>query len=201
MVFEDEAKRYTSFKEALACLGMNERKFRYQQYYCEENVWYLCKESLFTGLEKRVIFISNETKRCPLRYQRICKPPERPVWWDYHVILICRKDSWMVWDLDTLLGLPISFYDYVKQTFGEPGIIPVSYAPRFRVIDADVFRSTFSSNRSHMRTPSGKWIAPPPVWPPIINGPRNTLDDFLVTETHNIEEVLTYDEAYKMFAL
>ena len=184
----------------MADLRANYAKFRYQQFYCEENIWHLCKEPQFRGLEKRVIFISNAERMCPLRYQRVCRPPERPVWWDYHVLLMCKQESWMVWDLDTLLGLPVFYGDYLKQTFGDPRAIPDSYKPRFRVVHVDEFSAKFSSDRSHMLTADGEWLAPPPVWSPIISGDRNTLDDFLMTSSDNTGVILTLEEVYKKFA-
>lgn len=37
----------------------------------------------------------------------------------------------------------------------------------FRVIPAEEFLQTFASDRSHMLTPDGHWMAPPPTYPPI----------------------------------
>ena len=182
-------------------LRFDDCEFRYQQYYCEENIWYLCQEPRFNALDKRIVFISNDTRRCLFRYQRICKLPERPVWWDYHVILMCDQKSWMVWDLDTMLGLPITASDYFKETFGEMKAIEELYPPRFRIVDAAEFVRTFSSDRSHMLSPNGAWIAPPPMWSPIINGDRNTLDDFVNTNKGTIGEILSLEDVYNKFSL
>lgn len=37
----------------------------------------------------------------------------------------------------------------------------------FRVIPAEEFLQTFASDRSHMLTPEGQWMSPPPIYPPI----------------------------------
>lgn len=37
----------------------------------------------------------------------------------------------------------------------------------FRVIPAEEFLQTFASDRSHMLTPEGHWMSPPPTYPPI----------------------------------
>ena len=37
----------------------------------------------------------------------------------------------------------------------------------FRVIPAEVYLTTFSSDRRHMRRPDGSWIKPPPSYAPI----------------------------------
>lgn len=37
----------------------------------------------------------------------------------------------------------------------------------FRVIPAEEFLQTFASDRSHMLTPEGHWMSPPPIYPPI----------------------------------
>lgn len=38
----------------------------------------------------------------------------------------------------------------------------------FRVIPAEVYLTTFSSDRRHMRRPDGTWIKPPPSYEPIL---------------------------------
>ena len=158
----------------------NRSEFRYTQYYCEENIWHLSQHSQFNGLQKYVVFISNENKRCLFWNQSAAGSRERPLWWDYHVVFMCKLDLWLVWDLDTMVGFPIPCSDYLQLTFGKHEWIPERQAPYFRVVEADQFISEFSSDRSHMRTEAGEWLAPPPPWPPILQGNQNTLNDFLV---------------------
>jgi hypothetical protein len=80
------------------------------------------------------------------------------------VVLLCAA-PWEVWDLDTTLGMPVPASDYLRRSF-RPGI-PEELEPRFRVVDADLFARTFSSDRSHMRLPGGRWRKKPPPWPAI----------------------------------
>jgi hypothetical protein len=40
------------------------------------------------------------------------------------------------------------------------------HAPQFRVVDADALLARFGSDRSHMRTHDGRYLHPPPPWPP-----------------------------------
>ena len=155
-------------------------EFRYTPYYCEENIWHLCQHPKFARRQVLVVFISNDKKSCPFFFQRACPSLQRPVWWDYHVILLCKEASWLVWDLDTILGCPISMEDYLRLTFGDSGTISKEYAPLFRIVTPDKFVHIFSSNRSHMRKSNGQWIALPPPWPAIYQNGRNTLNEFIV---------------------
>ena len=172
----------------------------YTPFYCEENIWYFCQEAEFSGLTRRVVCISNEHRACPIWGQRAAPAPNQPVWWDYHVILLCRQDSWMVWDLDTLIGLPVTLGDYLQQAFRIPQIaLNRQYAPLFRVIDAEEYIMTFSSDRSHMRDPSGGWLAPPPPWPVIIQEGLPNFAECIDVNSTWIGEVMTFTEFRRNF--
>lgn len=165
---------------------------KYAAYYCEENVWHLCGEPRFDGLESRVVFISNPNRTCKLWGQRASRPSGAPVIWDYHVILAARSaleqhprsrtgpllssSGWEVWDLDTTFGFPLSLSSYFLETF--PGALrdranQEGFSPRFRVIDASTYRREFSSDRTHMHGADGSWCQPPPPWPAVnrVGGP------------------------------
>uniref|UniRef100_A0A8H7Y5B1 Protein N-terminal glutamine amidohydrolase n=1 Tax=Psilocybe cubensis TaxID=181762 RepID=A0A8H7Y5B1_PSICU len=67
----------------------------YTQYYCEENVYLLSQTFLETPVvsdfwEIVVIFISNNNKTVALWYQKAAADDNRPVVWDYHVILALK---------------------------------------------------------------------------------------------------------------
>lgn len=133
------------------------------------------------------MFISNERRACPLWQQRACNSQHEPIFWDYHVVLLCRglpsidstvvrtnptETSWYVYDLDSLLGMPVTATCYLKSTFlFDEYIISQAFEPRFRIVDAETFLRTFSSDRRHMILPTGLWQAPPPSWSPIVQGP------------------------------
>ena len=85
----------------------------------------------------------------------------------------------MAWDLDTRLGLPVSLQHYLASTFRNPDDLPEFFGPVFRVVDAQEYLATFSSDRGHMRGPGGEWMATPPDWEPILLGEESTIEWFL----------------------
>ena len=129
----------------------------YTAYYCEENCLQLYKylETLTTITSSTstntsspkfdlssalVIFITNPNKTCPVWYQRASNSPNKPVIWDYHVVLAIKHqpsesssnststssstfpstfssflsliNSYYIYDLDTTLTFPLSIYEY-----------------------------------------------------------------------------------------
>lgn len=141
---------------------------RYHAFYCEENVWHLCQAPALAAQARRVVFVSNAQRACPLWLQRAAPSAHQPVVWDYHVVLVARphpEARWRVWDLDTLLPFPCDLDDWLRASFAPPGAIPDRYAPRFRVLDAQRYLDTFASDRSHMRRDDGAWTVAPPPWP------------------------------------
>lgn len=147
--------------------------FKYAPFYCEENIWHLCGESRFDEVDAQVVFISNPRRTCAFWAQRAAHPGDA-VLWDYHVVLVARgATGWDVWDLDTLLGLPVSLSRYVNETFPRSFWELDEYVdlmPRFRLIEGRSYRREFSSDRSHMRHPDGSWLQPPPPWPAVFKG-------------------------------
>ena len=139
----------------------------YTPFYCEENIWHLAGHRSLAKLERRVVLMTNRARSCLLMNQRAAAPG-RPVFWDYHVILVAAEATaprWRVFDLDTRLGLGVDLEAYVEQTF--PRDLPPELRATLRVLNADDFTARFSSDRAHMRTGDGGWVAPPPEWPPI----------------------------------
>ena len=147
---------------------MSDGRFRYASCYCEENVWHLCQDATLPGTRRRVAFISNPHRTCALWSQRAAPSPGEAVFWDYHVVLLCRDGSgWQVWDLDTTLGMPVALDRYLQGTFPAGTALPERFWPCFRVLEASEYLEEFSSDRSHMRREDGSWMAPPPPWPAI----------------------------------
>ena len=145
---------------------------KYTACYCEENIWHLCADPVVTGAnndadnnaDHKVVWVSSLQQVCPIWHQRSAATGE-PVWWDYHVFLLSRTgEQWLVWDLDTSLGLPVEAPVYFAAAFKRP--MPLQ--PVFRVMDASDYRRDFSSDRSHMQNGDGSWMSPPPVWPAIV---------------------------------
>jgi protein N-terminal glutamine amidohydrolase len=156
---------------------------RYQPFYCEENVWHLCHDERIVGTRRFAVFISNATRACLMHAQRAA-PPGEPVMWDYHVVLLTGRD---VWDLDCRLGAPLPVQTWLDATF--PVLLPAPSAPRFRVVDAELFVERFASDRSHMRDAAGGWKQPPPPWPIIGDGSMN-LNSFIDMERPFLGEVV-----------
>ncbi|XP_029370341.1 protein N-terminal glutamine amidohydrolase isoform X1 [Echeneis naucrates] len=165
----------------------------YTSCYCEENVWKLCefvKDQNSAHLEHlSVIFISNENRmvllnvfhQVPLWRQK-SGHGDRPVIWDYHVILLqagFHSDS-LVYDLDSELSFPCSLKLYATEALRSDCNIRSEYHRRLRVIPAESFMLNFASDRSHMKTSDGSWRMPPPPYPPIHTTESHmNLDDFI----------------------
>ena len=148
---------------------MTDLDLAYCPYYCEENVWHLCADPR-VGEERWVLFVSNLGMNVAMWKQRAAAAPDAPVVWDYHVVVLARRDrSWRVWDLDCLLGLDLALETWLRASF-EPATTPAELWPLFRCIEADVFRRTFASDRRHMLRPDGTPCAPAPSWPRIGQG-------------------------------
>jgi hypothetical protein len=139
----------------------------YTPHYCEENVWHLIQDSGVTANELYAMFISNARKACPMWQQRAAPRPQEPVVWDYHVVVLGRKQHWEVWDLDTVLPTPVSARTYLASTFSSEASLPKDLRTYFRVVPRDQYLAYFASDRSHMKRPDGSWMAPPPSRSPI----------------------------------
>ncbi|MFT5112555.1 MAG: hypothetical protein ACI8P9_001882 [Parasphingorhabdus sp.] len=152
-----------------------ELKFKYTPAYCEENIWHLASDGRFRELDARVVLVTGPGSHRKLWFQRCCEHTVLPVYWDYHVILLVWNDIWKVWDLDTTLEFPVDAPTYFRKTFRGPDESFNNTNVLFRTIDAREYIATFSSDRSHMRLPSGDWAAPTPSWPPIVKGEISNL--------------------------
>ena len=160
-------------------MDTHETRYKYAPSYCEENTWHLCQEPVFEGAEVKVVFVLSHFGVCRLWNQKISADPEEPVCWDYHAFVIARQEEWMAWDLDTRLGLPVFLPHYLASTFRNPDDLPELFEPVFRVIAAEEYLATFSSDRGHMLGPGGEWMATPPDWEPILLAGGSTMEWFL----------------------
>lgn len=144
---------------------MERETFKYTSCYCEENVYWMCQEFVD---ESYVVFVTNESEKVAIWNQK----SGDPVVWDYHVILVVHQGGQVqVYDLDTALTCPIDANEYIQQAFRPfDARIPSEYRPKFRIVKAAEFQRLFASDRSHMRSADGSWIAPPPSYPPIGTG-------------------------------
>ncbi|MQL86158.1 hypothetical protein Taro_018686 [Colocasia esculenta] len=185
--------------------------FTYTPCYCEENIYFLCKQlSLFgiaesEGHDLFVVFISNEEKQVPLWHQKASKRVDGLVVWDYHVICIQSRRREgdihpIVWDLDSTLPFPLPLNRYMAETF-QP-LLSSYFMPNryFRVIHAPIFLRCFASDRTHMKDHTGNWISPPPIYSPIVaeDGAVNNIDEYIQIHatdmadmTHSVDSLFT----------
>lgn len=164
-------------------------KRRYQSCFCEENVWHLAGDADLVDKRRLVVFVSNQDRTCAVWAQRSARAPDEPVVWDYHVVLFVEDGGWRAYDLDSRVPLGAPLSAWVDASFPPGADVAPSYAPRFRVIDADAFRAAFSSDRRHMRDDRGGWRMPPPPWPAL--GEGFNLDDFVDVERPFLGEIWT----------
>lgn len=157
---------------------MDRSNCRYAPYYCEENVYYLCRRfAASPELRASAVFISNTGRQCAMTYQR--SGGSRMVVWDYHVVLgaILGSGRAVIYDLDTLLPFPFDARGYVARSF--PAGLTPEYQPIFRVVPGRMYLSSFASDRRHMRRADGSFLAAPPEWPPIRGEEGSNLEDFI----------------------
>lgn len=168
---------------------------RYQAFYCEENIWWLARSPQVRERERWAVFISNPNRTCAIWAQR-AGPPDRPVVWDYHVVLLaksCSGSGLEVWDLDSRLLVPCPADRWLQASF-RPST-PSPFQPYFRVVDMPTLDSQFASDRRHMRDASGLFRAPPPPWPCIVarSGAVHTLDAFVEINRRGPGRVMDFE--------
>ena len=173
--------------------------YKYATNYCEENAWHLCQEPIFEGVEVKVVFVLSHGGVCRLWDQHLAGDEDEPVCWDYHAFVVALQGEWMAWDLDTRLGLPAPLRIYLARTFRSSDDLPDFFDPVFRVVDAEEYLATFSSDRGHMLGPGGEWMATPPEWEPILAGGTSTMDWFINPE-EGPGELLSLEEFRAGFA-
>ena len=165
--------------------------YRYQPFYCEENAVALLDVSPVCDLDPWLLLISNVDRQVMMFAQSAAKD-DGVVVWDYHAAVLTRADQ-QVWDLDSVAGFPLALDEYLSASFGPPGLLPPMWQPLFRLFSASTVKQSFSSDRSHMLDDEGNYRAPPPPWPPFLNGP-STLPQWIdMTQAGALtrEELLT----------
>ncbi|KAI8342781.1 N-terminal glutamine amidase-domain-containing protein [Chlamydoabsidia padenii] len=167
-------------------LLLEKHQLKYTACYCEENIYLLCKyiqQNYPSDLERcTVVFISNENESFPMWLQKSSQRPDQLVVWDYHVILLVKSnndtESTNVYDFDTTLPFPCPLTDYIDKSFKPHLILMNEYKRRFRLVSGGFYLQHFASDRSHMLSQDGTYLAPPPTWPPITMSDGNTLGRF-----------------------
>lgn len=159
--------------------------FRYQAFWCEENIWHLAQHSAPAGDERFVLVVVGAKAEVACWNQKAAAAGA-PLLWDYHVVLATRSDGWRIWDLDGRSGCPVSAATWLGTTFPCPELVPARFQPRFAAIRAAEYIQRFGSDRAHMRDANGSWLHPPPPWP-AISGPSLTLADALQQARHGLD--------------
>jgi len=126
----------------------------YTPYFCEENIWQLCRSFIRQGIDKEqldILFLSNHKKQIVLLNQQLGSPGEVVVW-DYHVILKYHLDAntSMIFDFDTRLPFPIDWQSYQLATFPDPRQLDSDYHMMIRKIPSSEYLTKFTSDRQHM---------------------------------------------------
>ncbi|XP_059668412.1 protein N-terminal glutamine amidohydrolase [Cornus florida] len=176
-------------------------QFHHTPFYCEENVYLLCKKLQENGVAEAegsdlfVVFISNEKKQVPLWYQKASHRADGVILWDYHVICIQRKkdvnSSHLVWDLDSSLPFPSPLATYVSETIRPSFELFSEFQRFFRVVHAPIFLRSFASDRRHMKDSVGNWISQPPAYDAIVaeDGTVHNLNQYNEISTADVKNV------------
>ncbi|CAN0910033.1 Protein N-terminal glutamine amidohydrolase [Linum grandiflorum] len=205
------AKMATEDSEATRSSSVTVSEFVYTPYYCEENVYFLCKKLCENGKANEdgsdlyVVFISNEKKQVPLWNQKASTRADGIVLWDYHVICIQKKrdddsSSALIWDLDSSLPFPSPLATYLSETMRPSFELFSDFQRLYRVVHAPVFLREFASDRRHMKDSTGNWINAPPSYEPIVaeDGSIHNLNEYMDIKAPT--EATTTDELIDMAA-
>ena len=149
----------------------------YQPFFCEENVWHLLAS---ISTPAWAVFIRALRGPVWMTMQRAAAPAD-VIGWDYHVIALMTGPA-RVADLDSHLPFPCPLERYLQASF-PPGA-PTAGRPRFRVVPAADYRVGLHTDRRHMKDATGRWLHPPPPWPPLTPG------------RHDLERWLALDDAH-----
>ncbi|KAL3680327.1 hypothetical protein R1sor_023283 [Riccia sorocarpa] len=193
-------------------IRVNGGQFKYTACYCEENIYMLCKALGEQGLaspdhsDLYVVFISNDIQQVPFWRQRNSSTgPDGFSVWDYHVICVQKTseaDEALVWDLDTTLPFPVAFSLYAEKSLRPDIRLDKVYSRLFRVIKASSYLSSFASDRRHMKTPEGRWRAPPPPYECIkaADGQVYNLEEYNVILEEQVRHISVEEELGSLLA-
>ncbi|EPS70253.1 hypothetical protein M569_04510, partial [Genlisea aurea] len=192
--------------------------FRHTPFYCEENVYFLCKKLCEDGVARAdgsdlyVAFISNELKQAidtllilivgfhhdqiPLWNQKASNRADGVILWDYHVICIqVRRNNLprLVWDLDSTLPFPSPLPSYLDHTLRPSFKLFSDFVRVFRIVCGPMFLRHFASDRRHMKDSEGNWIHPPPSYEPIGTSSVHNLNEYIEMSSKDVGTTILDD--------
>jgi len=130
----------------------------YQPFFCEENVWQLLRSGDLPA-PAAAIFVTNARRTVAMWGQRAAATD--PVVWDYHVVALLAQQR-IILDLGDRERAAWPLADWLSHAFRID--TPARLQPRFRIVTAEQFLTTFSSDRSHMRDAAGRRLRAFPPW-------------------------------------
>ncbi|KAK0596193.1 hypothetical protein LWI29_013509 [Acer saccharum] len=171
-------------------------QFDHTPFYCEENVYFLCKKLCANGVADAdgsdLYADFSVLVEIPLWHQKASKRADGVILWDYHAVCIQRKGGGdspcLVWDLDSSLPFPSPLASYVSETIRPSFQLFSEYRRCFRILHAPIFLRSFASDRKHMKDPTGNWIAEPPSYEPIVVEDKtvHNLNEYIEISAENI---------------
>lgn len=115
-----------------------------------------------------VVLVSSRSRRTSVYLQRLTLEGI-PILWDYHVVLYDAERQ-LVFDFDSRLPFPCDAAEYMARTFRRTPHLSAEMVPLLRGVATPAFVADFYSDRSHMRDAAGRYVQPPPPWPPPTTG-------------------------------
>ncbi|KAL6530467.1 hypothetical protein OROMI_028356 [Orobanche minor] len=170
-------------------------RFSHTPYYCEENVYFLCKKLVDDGIAKS----DGSDLYIPLWHQKASHRADGVILWDYHVISVQkRKESnlpHLVWDLDSSLPFPSPLPTYVAETIRPSFKLFSEFQRVFRIVHAPIFLRSFASDRRHMKDSAGNWLNPPPSYEAIVaqDGTTHNLNEYMEMSSSDVVESIGAD--------
>ncbi|KAL6505967.1 hypothetical protein OROHE_022686 [Orobanche hederae] len=157
-------------------------RFSHTPYYCEENVYFLCKKLVDDGIAK-----SDGSDLIPLWHQKASHRADGK-----------RKESnlpHLVWDLDSSLPFPSPLPTYVAETIRPSFKLFSEFQRVFRIVHAPIFLRSFASDRRHMKDSAGNWLNPPPSYEAIVaqDGTTHNLNEYMEMSSSDVVESIGAD--------
>lgn len=167
-------------------------------FFCEENVWLLCRDAPWQARMSAVV-VANAAGTVAMWAQRAADVD--PIIWDYHVVAVVDDDARgpLVVDSDCRSGLILTLPDWLRASFRAG--IRGAFLPDFRVMRAADYVDVLASDRRHMRDAHGEPTRPFPPWPPPHPEREGTLSRLIDVDDGIAGVVVELDGLARMFDL